>query len=111
VSTQQIHPHNHFDDLQPATIQVSTVGGFPSWLRKQGALERLKLEIEVAVYNWETRKGLPHLDGGFKASIQLGYNMALAKRKRDLRRKVRSAGEQCATNGHIGKAETRTTES
>jgi hypothetical protein len=47
-------------------------------------LALLKAEIAAAVYNWETRRGLPHYDGGLGALIHA--DMMLAKSRSSLRR-------------------------
>lgn len=39
----------------------------------KGTLERLKLEVDIACWNWERRRGLPHYDGGGFATARLFF--------------------------------------
>ncbi|MEP7016019.1 MAG: hypothetical protein ABI925_11310 [Verrucomicrobiota bacterium] len=47
----------------------------------RGTLERLKLEISVAVWNWERRNGLPHYDGSFRTRIDAAMRAGKARRE------------------------------
>lgn len=45
------------------------------------SLRKLKLEIDLAVWNWETRNGLPHYDGGFRRQNEHDFYVDCAKKR------------------------------